>query len=122
MGSTVVITGALSYTGKYVTRLLLDRGYRVRTLTYHPDRANPFGDRIQVSPYNFDRPEELRSSLEGASCLINTYWVRFPRGTSSFASAVRNSRTLMEAAKDAGVRRIVHVSIANPSLASGLGY
>jgi hypothetical protein len=28
---TVAITGALSYTGKYATQLLLDRGYRVRT-------------------------------------------------------------------------------------------
>ena len=122
MGSTVVITGAFSYTGKYATRLLLDRGYRVRTLTHHSDRVNPFGDRIQVFPYNFDRPEELRRSLEGASCVINTYWVRFPRGTSNFESAVRNSRTLIEAATDAGVKRIVHVSIANPSLESGLGY
>jgi uncharacterized protein YbjT (DUF2867 family) len=122
MSATVVITGAFSYTGKYATRLLLDRGYEVRTLTYHPDRTNPFGDRVQISPYNFDRPEDLRRSLRGASTLINTYWVRFPRGESNFETAVRNTRTLIEAAKDAGVQRIVHVSIANPSLESPLGY
>jgi NADH dehydrogenase len=120
--TTVVITGAFSYTGKYATRLLLDRGYEVRTLTYHPDRTNPFGDRVQIFPYNFDRPEDLRRSLRGASTLINTYWVRFPRGESNFETAVRNTRTLIEAAKDAGVQRIVHVSIANPSLESPLGY
>ena len=122
MSATVVITGAFSYTGKYATRLLLDRGYEVRTLTYHPDRTNPFGDRVQISPYNFDRPEDLRRSLRGASTLINTYWVRFPREESNFETAVRNTRTLIEAAKDAGVQRIVHVSIANPSLESPLGY
>jgi NADH dehydrogenase len=122
MSATVVITGAFSYTGKYATRLLLDRGYEVRTLTYHPDRTNPFGDRVQIFPYNFDRPEDLRGSLRGASTLINTYWVRFPRGESNFETAVRNTRTLIEAAKDAGVQRIVHVSIANPSLESPLGY
>ena len=127
MSATVVITGAFSYTGKYATRLLLGRGYDVRTLTNHPptnhpDRPNPFGDRVGVLPYNFDRPEELRRSLEGASTLINTYWVRFPRGESNFQTAVRNTRTLIEAAKDAGVRRIVQVSIANPSLDSPLGY
>jgi uncharacterized protein YbjT (DUF2867 family) len=120
--TTVVITGAFSYTGKYATRLLLDRGYEVRTLTYHPDRTNPFGDRVQIFPYNFDRPEDLRRSLRDASTLINTYWVRFPRGESNFETAVRNTRTLIEAAKDAGVQRIVHVSIANPSLESPLGY
>lgn len=122
MSATVVITGAFSYTGKYATRLLLDRGYEVRTLTYHPDRTNPFGDRVQIFPYDFDRPEDLRRSLRGASTLINTYWVRFPRGESNFDTAVRNTRTLIEAAKDAGVQRIVHVSIANPSLESPLGY
>lgn len=121
-GGTVVITGAFSYTGKYATRLLLSRRYRIRTLTYHPERVNPFGDKVQVFPYNFGDPEQLMQSLLGASTLINTYWVRFPRGTSTFETAVQNTRTLIRAAKSAGVKRIVHVSIANPSLESNLGY
>jgi uncharacterized protein YbjT (DUF2867 family) len=119
---TVAITGALSYTGKYATQILLDRGYRVRTLTFHPERENPFGDRVQVFPYRFDDPERLSESLRGASVLINTYWVRFPRGESTFETAVQNTRTLIAAAKNAGVKRIVHVSIANPSTGSPLGY
>ncbi len=120
--SSVVITGALSYTGKYTTRLLLGRGFRVRTLTYHPERENPFGESVQVFPYNFDHPDQLTQTLRGASTLINTYWVRFPHGMSTFESAVQNTCTLISAAKNAGVRRIVHVSIANPSLQSPLGY
>jgi len=120
--STVVITGALSYTGKYTTRLLLSRGCKIRTLTFHPRRPNPFGGQIEVFPYRFDDPEMLTEMLRGASALINTYWVRFPRGRYTFASAVENTRTLIRAAKDAGLRRIVHVSIANPSLDSPLGY
>jgi len=118
----VVITGAFSYTGRYATRILLERGYRVRTLTGHPERANLFGEQVAVFAYNFDRPDELRRSLAGASTLINTYWVRFPRGGMTFETAVRNSRILIKAARDAGVKRIVHVSIANPSLESPLGY
>jgi NADH dehydrogenase len=119
---TVVITGAFSYTGKYATRILLDRGYRVRTLTNHPERADFFGDKVQVFPYSFENPERLAETLGGASTLMNTYWVRFPRGKSTFETAVQNTRTLIAAAKSAGVRRIVHVSIANPSLDSLLGY
>jgi NADH dehydrogenase len=119
---TVVITGAFSYTGKYATRLLLTRGYKVRTLTYHPERADPFGDQVEIFPYNFDHPEQLTQTLRGASTLINTYWVRFPHGQTTFETAVQNTRILITAAKDAGVRRIVHVSIANPSLESALGY
>lgn|ERR1700690_56991 len=119
---TVVITGAFSYTGKYATRLLLSRGYSVRTLTFHPGRENEFGERVKVFPYNFEDPEALTESLHGASTLINTYWVRFPRGESTFEGAVRNTTTLIDAARKAGVKRIVHVSIANPSLQSPLGY
>src|SRR5438445_13571265 len=117
----VVITGAFSYTGNYATQLLLSRGYEIRTLTYHPKRENPFGESVQVFPYNFDHPDQLTQTLRGASTLINTYWVRFPQGMSTFESAVQNTCTLISAAKNAGVRRIVHVSIANPSLQSPLG-
>ena len=119
---TVTITGAFSYTGKYATQLLLDRGYHLRTLTGHPDRPNPFGTALDVLPYNFDCPEQLAQSLLGSSTLINTYWVRFPHGDATFEKAVRNTQTLIDAAKNAGVRRIVHVSIANPSADSPLGY
>ena len=119
---TVVVTGAFSYTGKYAARLLLNRGYRVRTLTFHPMPENEFGQQITVFPYNFERPEELVQSLRGASTLINTYWVRFSRGNSTFEGAVRNTRVLIDAAVRAGLRRIVHVSIANPSLQSPLEY
>jgi len=119
---TTVITGAFSYTGKYSTRLLLSRGYTIRTLTHHLKRENPFGEKVQVFPYNFENPDRLTETLRGASTLINTYWVRFPHGTSTFETAVKNTCTLIDAAKNAGVRRIVHVSIANPSVESALGY
>jgi len=119
---TAVITGALSYTGKYATRLLLNRGWAIRSLTHHIDKPNPFGDRVQLFPYSFDHPDRLTETLRGATTLINTYWVRFPHGKSTFESAVENTRTLISAAKEAGVRRIVHVSIADPSLQSPLGY
>ncbi len=118
----VTITGAFSYTGKYATRLLLDRGYRVRTLTNHPTRPNPFGDAVEVHPYNFDHPSELEQSLAGTSTLINTYWVRFPHRGLTYDAAVTNTQTLISAAERAGVQRIVHVSIANPILDSPLGY
>jgi uncharacterized protein YbjT (DUF2867 family) len=121
-GSTVVITGALSYTSKYATRLLLDRGYAIRTLTFHPQRENPFGEKVQVFPYDFEHPDRLTETLRGASALVNTYWVRFPRGKATFESAVENTRILVDAARRAGIHRIVQVSIANPSAASPLGY
>jgi len=117
-----IVTGAFGYTGKYITRRLLAMGKRVRTLTGHPDRPNPFGDQVDVAPFNFDNPGELVGSLRGATTLYNTYWVRFPHGEASFDKAVENTKTLIKAAKDAGVNRVVHVSITNASEGSPLPY
>ena len=109
-----MITGAFSCTGRYATRLLLERGYKIRTLTFHPERENEFGNNVDVFPYKFDEPEKLEQSLRGAACLINTYWVRFPHGDATFDAAVKNTRVLIDAARNAGVSRIVHVVSPTP--------
>lgn len=116
------VTGALGYTGRFIAERLVASGRRVRTLTRHADRAHPFGDALEVRPFRFDDPDALAASLEGATTLYNTYWVRFPHGAVGFDDAVANSRALFAAARAAGVRRIVHVGITNPSLDSPLGY
>ncbi len=116
------VTGALSYTGKHIARRLLALGWRVRTLTGHPKRPNPFDGRLAIAPLDFSRPEELVSNLRGVRTLYNTYWIRFPHGGRTFEQAVENSQVLFRAACEAGVRRIVHVSIANPSADSTLCY
>jgi NADH dehydrogenase len=117
-----VVTGAFSYTGKYITQRLLSMGEEVRTLTGRPDRENPFGRRVRAFPFNFDRPGELTDSLRGAKTLYNTYWVRYPRGHVSFDKAVENSKKLIAAAEAAGIRRIVYISITNPSEDSQFPY
>ena len=117
-----VVTGAFGYTGRYITERLLSSGRHVRTLTGHPNRPNPFGDRVSVARYEFEDRGRLAEHLAGASTLYNTYWVRFPRGAVTFDRAVRNTETLIGAAVDAGVRRLVHVSITNPSDDSPFAY
>lgn len=117
-----VVTGAFGYTGRYITRRLLAMGERVRTLTGHPDRPDPLRGQIEVKPFTFDRPAELVRSLQGASTLYNTYWVRFEYGAVTFEGAVRNTLALFRAAAEAGVGRIVHVSITGASAASPLPY
>jgi uncharacterized protein YbjT (DUF2867 family) len=117
-----VVTGAFGYSGKYITARLLAEGRRVRTLTNSPRRHHPFGSAFEAHPYHFDEPDKLTRSLEGAHVLINTYWVRFDHADFSHALAVRNTLRLFEAAERAGVRRVVHVSITNPSLDSALPY
>jgi NADH dehydrogenase len=116
------VTGAFGYSGKYIAERLLAEGKTVITLTNSFHRENPFGDRLQAVPFHFDKPEKLTDSLRGVSILYNTYWVRFNHKNFTHADAVRNTMTLFEAAKNAGVERVVHVSITNPSEDSPLEY
>ncbi|HMA91171.1 MAG TPA: NAD(P)H-binding protein [Polyangiaceae bacterium] len=117
-----VVTGAFGYSGQYITRALLDRGYAVTTLTNSPKRDCDFADRVRVAPLAFHSPDELTNGLRGAKVLINTYWVRFDHATFTHLQAVENTRKLFRAARDAGVQRIVHVSITHPSKDSPLPY
>ena len=117
-----VVTGAFGYTGKYIARRLLDQGSRVRTLTRTPISGSPFGDQVEVRPLDFGDPPQLVASLDGADILYNTYWVRFARGGVTHDTAVENSRALLRAAVEAGVRRVVHVSITNATQDSPLPY
>jgi len=117
-----VVTGAFGFTGKYIVRRLLSRGNSVRTLTAHPERLDPFGGTVEVSPFNFADRSALVRSLRGASTLYNTYWVRFPYRRVTYEEALANTRVLLGAAEDAGLRRIVHLSITNPSEESPHAY
>ena len=117
-----VVTGAFGYIGRYIARHLLESGRAVRTITTHPAKPNPFGAAVEALPYNFDRPDDLVASLRGASTLYNTYWIRFERGQATYAQTVRNTATLFQCARRAGVQRIVHVSVTHASLDSTLPY
>jgi len=116
-----VVTGAFSYSGKAISGALMNSGRRVRTLTGHPRRASAQSP-IEIRPLDFDDQIGLVKSLEGATTLYNTYWVRFAHDRIDHELAVENSRALFQAAKRAGVERIVHVSITHPSVDSPLPY
>jgi uncharacterized protein YbjT (DUF2867 family) len=117
-----LVTGAFSYSGAHIARRLLDAGRRVRTLSFHPDRSHPLQSRVEAAPYRFDDPAALARSMQGVDTLYNTYWVRFDHGQTGFEQAIDRSRALFRAARAAGVGRIVHLSITNPSLDSPLPY
>ncbi|MCE5322193.1 NAD(P)H-binding protein [bacterium] len=116
------VTGAFGFSGRYITERLLAKGISVVSLTGHPERSHNFGDRVTSKPFSFDDPTELAKSLQGVTTLYNTYWIRFERDNITFDKAVANSCVLIDAAKSAGVRRIVHISITNPSVDSPLPY
>ncbi|MXZ40615.1 MAG: NAD(P)H-binding protein [Caldilineaceae bacterium SB0666_bin_21] len=123
------VTGAWSYLGRYVVRELLERGAQVVSLSSRtPPDPDPFQGSVQARPLRWDSAE-LTASLAGVDTLYNTYWVRHDRPPighrgpwTSHSEAVQNSCMLLDAAKAAGVQRIVHVSITQPSADSRLTY
>ena len=118
------VTGAFSYTGRFIARQLLEEGRRVRTLTNHSHRpgAEDLEAAVEVEPLRFDDRSRLIASLRGVDVLYNTYWVRFPHGGLDFDLAVANTRILISAAEAAGVRKFVQISVSNPSVDSPLPY
>lgn len=117
-----VVTGAFGYSGRYIAQRLINENHQVVTLTNSLNRPNPFGNKVKAYSYNFDKPEELVKSLQNTSVLYNTYWVRFNHVDFKHSTAVENTLRLFDAAKKAGVKRIVHTSITNPSEDSPLEY
>lgn len=117
-----VVTGAFSFTGRFIARRLMAEGRDIKTLTNHPQRAGAEDIKAEVAPLQFEDRDALVASMRGAEVLYNTYWVRFHHGRVRFGDAVANTRILVGAARDAGVRRVVHISVSNPSEDSPLDY
>ena len=117
-----VVTGAFSYTGRFIARRLMAQERRLKTLTNHPRRPGTEDIQAEVAPLQFSDRDALVESLRGADVLYNTYWVRFHHGRVRFGDAVANTRVLLGAARDAGVRKVVHISVSNPSEDSELDY
>lgn len=115
MAERQVVTGAFSFTGRFIAEALLERGVEVATLTRRPIANHPLRGRVQARPLQFNDREKLRRDLEGASVLYNTYWVRFRHSSVSFDQAIENTRVLLDAARAAGIRKFVHISVSNPS-------
>lgn len=106
------VTGAFGFTGRAISEQLLAAGRSVVTLSRRSAAAgDPLAGRIDVVPIDFGRPDRMTDALHGVDTLFNTYWIRFPRGGEGFERAIAESVVLMGAAREAGVRRLVHVSV-----------
>ena len=116
-----IVTGAFSYSGRHIAERLLAQGKDVATLTYHPNHPDPFQDQVRAYPYNFANLSQLAGSFKGVTTLYNTYWVRFPKWGRDFDLALKTN-TIIQAALEAGIKRLVQISITNPSAESSLPY
>jgi nucleoside-diphosphate-sugar epimerase len=116
----IVITGPSGFIGGAVTERLLLR-HTVRGLTSHPQK-NRFGDRITPVSYDFRSPDRMAAAFQAADVFVNTYYIRFDYRGETFEHAVERTVVLLNCARRAGVRRVVHVSVSNADESSELRY
>lgn len=110
-----LVTGAFGNTGARIAGLLAAQGRSVRTLTTSGPGPDDDGTIAVVRP-DWDDPSSLVAAFDGVSTFFNTFWMR--TGTSGshgtdYSVPLARSRALLEAARRAGVERIVHLSVAH---------
>ncbi len=118
----VALTGAFSYSGRYIAKKLLSKGIKIRALTNHPKPELFPQHSIPVFPLQFKEEGPLIDFLKGTEVFINTYWIRYPHKEQTHEKAATNIQFLTQCAKRAGIKKIIHLSVSNPSEESALSY
>jgi uncharacterized protein YbjT (DUF2867 family)/tryptophan-rich sensory protein len=112
---TALVTGASGYIGGQVVPRLLDEGWTVRVLTRHRRsmEGRPWADRVEVAEGDVGSADDMRRVLEGVDAAW--YLVHSMDDKPDFAERDREAAThFSEAAKEAGVSRIVYLGGLHP--------
>ncbi len=114
MPETTFLTGSTGFVGAAVARLLLAKGHRVRALSRpHNDRRNLNGLDIEIIEGDLTQPETYRDALKGCRNLFHVaadYRIWVPNAAAMNRVNIDGTRSLMLAALDAGIERIVYTS------------
>jgi uncharacterized protein YbjT (DUF2867 family) len=110
-----LITGATGYIGGRLVPRLLEAGFDVRAMARNPDKlaGAPWRDDVEVVRGDLTEPESLTKAFDGADVV---YYLVHSMGTSKdfVADEKRSARNVVEAARRAGVRRLVYLSGLHP--------
>ena len=104
----ILLTGATGYVGSHLLTALLERGRSVRAMTRNPDRAN-FPQGVDAVKADAVSGEGLDDALAG--CATAFYLIHaMGKDGGDFADRDKQSaKNFGEAAKRAGVRRVVYL-------------
>lgn len=111
---TALVTGATGFVGAAVARRILAAGEAVRVLVRETsDRRNLEGLDVEVVVGDLAAPADLTPALRGCTSLFHVaadYRIWCPDPAPMMAANVEGTRSIMRAAADAGVARIVYTS------------
>nr|WP_307787784.1 NAD(P)H-binding protein [Mycolicibacterium sp. S2-37] len=110
-----LVTGATGYIGGRLVPALLDRGHQVRAMARTPDKLakKPWRDRAEIVQADLTDPESLVAAFQGTDVV---YYLVHSMGTSKdfVAEEAQSAHNVVDAAKRAGVRRLVYLSGLHP--------
>ncbi|MGH6882464.1 hopanoid-associated sugar epimerase [Hypericibacter sp.] len=111
---TTLITGATGFVGSALAHKLLARGETVRVLVRPTaDRRNLEPLRVEIVTGDLSDPVSLAAAIKGCDTLFHVaadYRLWVPDPAPMFQANVEGTRALMQAAAEAGLRRIVYTS------------
>ena len=112
----VTVFGGSGFIGRAIVRALAPQGYLVRVAARRIELAEPVktaGDvgQITLMRANLRMPSSVARAIEGSQAVINASGIPFQRGRQRYQSVhVEGARAIAEAAKAAGVQRLIHIS------------
>ena len=105
-----LITGGAGFLGINLTRYLLDRGHEVVSLDLEPF-TYPERDRITEITGDIRNKDDVARALEGCDMVIHcAAALPLYKPDDIFSTDIDGTRTVLQAALDAGITRAVHVS------------
>ena len=112
--SKILITGANGYTGYWFSRILVDKGERLRAMYYPPDgRPDLDHPNIELVPGDVRDRDEVDRAMVGIETVYHLAALYRPTNvppTAFFEVNVEGTRNMVESAAQAGVRKFVHCS------------
>ena len=109
-----LVTGATGFVGSAVARALIARGHKLRLLVRPgSDRSNVAGLPAEFAEGDLREPESLKAAVAGCDHVMHVaadYRLWVPDPAPMMQANVDGTRTLLRAARDAGVKRIVYCS------------
>jgi len=127
-GKLATVFGGSGFVGRQIVWSLARREYRVRAAVRRPDLAGylqPMGvvGQVYAVQANLRFADSIVRAVEGAETVVNSVGILAPSGAQTFEAVhVEGARRIAKAAREAGARRLIHISAIGANKESNSRY